>query len=73
MIHKKLMALLQEQFSIVPDTITEDSFLVEDLGLDLVELAMALEDCFSLEELDDLSNLATVEDLIDFLQRELDM
>lgn len=72
MIHKKLVALLVEQFSVPLPAILEDAFLVEDLGLDLVELAMALEDTFELEEIEDLSNLQTVEELIDFLQRELD-
>lgn len=72
MIHKKLVALLVEQFSVPRPALLEDAFLVEDLGLDLVELAMALEETFGLEEVDDLSNLQTVEELIDFLQRELD-
>lgn len=73
MIFKRLKALLEGQFSIPEGTITEDAFLQEDLGLDLVELSMALEETFALEELEDLSNLETLGDLIDFLQMELDM
>lgn len=73
MIYKKLVALLEEQFSVLPSAVLEDALLVEDLGLDLVELAMALEETFEVEEVEDLSNIETVEELIDFLQRELDM
>lgn len=73
MIFKRLKNLLATQFSVVPDNITEESLLIEDLGLDLVELAMALEDVFELDEVDDLSNLTTIEELVDFLQMELDM
>lgn len=73
MIFRKLRGLFAEQFSIPEENITEDAGLVDDLGLDLVELAMALEGVFDLDKIDDLSNIETVEDLIDFLQRELDM
>lgn len=73
MIFRKLRGLFTEQFSIPEENVTEDACLVDDLGLDLVELAMALEGIFDLDEIDDLSNIETVEDLIDFLQRELDM
>lgn len=73
MIYRKLCKLLESQFSIIEGNITEEAFLSEDLGLDLVELAMALEDVFEIEEVTDLSSMETVADLIDFLQRELDL
>lgn len=72
MIFKKLCALLESQFSVMSSNITEEALLMEDLGLDYVELTMALEEVFGLEDLEDLSNLETVGDLIDFLQMELD-
>lgn len=73
MIYRKLRSLLTTQFSIPAENLTEESYLLEDLGLDMIELAMALEEVFGLEEIDDLSNMETIEDLVDFLQRELDM
>lgn len=72
MIFKKLRNLLLVQFSVPERMLTEEALLVEDLGLDYTELAMALEEHFLLEDLDDLSNLETLGDLIDFLQMELE-
>lgn len=73
MIFKRLRELLEEQFSIPTEDLTEETLLVGDLALDFVELAMALEETFMLETLEDLSNLETIGDLLDFLQMELDM
>lgn len=72
MIFKNLKNLLEVQFSVAEHLLKEESLLVEDLGLDYVELAMALEEHFALDDLDDLSNLETLGDLIDFLQMELE-
>ena len=76
MIFEKVAALLAEQFSVDADSITmETSF--EDLGadsLDIVELSMALEEEFGVEEMeeDDLSGIATVADLVRYLKGKLD-
>ena len=76
MIFEKIAALLAEQFSVDADSITmETSF--EDLGadsLDIVELSMALEEEFGVEEMeeDDLSGIATVADLVRYLKGKLD-
>ncbi len=72
MIYRKLQKLLETEFHIAEEDFDTNS-LVEDLDLDLVDLALALEDLFGLEEQTDISNLETVEDLIDFLQAALDM
>lgn len=76
MIFEKLVELLSEQFSVEPDTITlETSF--EDLGadsLDIVELSMALEEEFDVEEMgeDDMTDLSTVGDLVNYLKTKVD-
>ena len=75
MIFKKAAALLAEQFGVEADTITMETTF-EDLGadsLDIVELSMALEEEFGLEEMeeDDLSKIATVADLVNYLKGKL--
>ena len=76
MIFEKLAALLAEQFSVDVDSITMDTSF-EDLGadsLDIVELTMAVEEEFGLENMDedDLSGVATVADLVRYLKSKLE-
>ena len=76
MIFEKLAALLAEQFSVDVDSITMDTTF-EDLNadsLDIVELTMALEEEFGLEEMEDedLSGISTVADLVRYLKSKLD-
>ena len=76
MIFEKLAALLAEQFSVDVDSITMDTTF-EDLNadsLDIVELTMALEEEFALDEMEyeDLSGIATVADLVRYLKSKLD-
>lgn len=76
MIFEKIAALLAEQFSVDADSITMDTSF-EDLGadsLDIVELSMALEEEFGVEEMqeDDLSGISTVADLVRYLKGKLD-
>ena len=76
MIFEKLAALLSEQFGVDVDSITmETSF--EDLGadsLDIVEMTMAVEEEFGLEDMDeeDLSGISTVADLVRYLKSKLE-
>ena len=75
MIFDKIASLLAEQFGVEQDTITMDTTF-EDLGadsLDIVELSMAVEEEFGVEEMeeDDLSGITTVGDLIDYLKNKL--
>ena len=75
MIFEKLAALLAEQFSVETDSITMETTF-EDLGadsLDIVELSMALEEEFGVEEMaeEDLSKIATVADLVHYLNGKL--
>ena len=76
MIFEKIAALLAEQFSVDADSITMETTF-EDLGadsLDIVELSMAVEEEFGLEDMDedDLSGIATVADLVRYLKGKLD-
>ena len=76
MIFEKIAGLLSEQFGVEADSITMDTSF-EDLGadsLDIVELTMAVEEEFGLENMDedDLSGVATVADLVRYLKYKLE-
>lgn len=76
MIFEKIAALLAEQFGVEADSITMDTSF-EDLGadsLDIVELTMAVEEEFGLENMDedDLSGIASVGDLVNYLKTKLE-
>jgi len=76
MIFEKLAALLSEQFGVDVDSITMDTSF-EDLGadsLDIVEMTMAVEEEFGLEDMDeeDLSGISTVADLLRYLKSKLE-
>ena len=77
MIFEKLCDLISEQFSVEADTITMETTFTEDLGadsLDIVELSMALEEEFGVSEMSegDIAGIATVGDLVNYLQSKLD-
>ena len=76
MIFEKIAALLAEQFSVDADTITMETTF-EELGadsLDIVELTMAVDEEFGLENMDedDLSGIAVVGDLVNYLKSKLE-
>ena len=75
---KKLCELIAEQFGVEPDSITTDTSFVDDLradSVDLVELSMALEAEFGVEEMEseDVESIKTVGDLYKYLQDHLDL
>ena len=76
MIFEKLAALLSEQFGVDVDSITMDTSFEElgDDSLDIVELTMAVEEEFGLEDMDeeDLSGISTVADLVRYLKSKLE-
>ncbi|MCI2105172.1 MAG: acyl carrier protein [Intestinimonas sp.] len=77
MIFEKLKQLISEQFGVEPNTITMDTTFEDDLGadsLDIVELSMALEEEFGVEELseEEIASITTIGDLVRFLQNKLD-
>ena len=78
MILDKLKGLIAEQLGVETSNISMDTNFEEDLGvdsLDLVELSMALEEAFDMEEMseEDMATIKTVGDLVNYLQGKLDM
>ncbi|MGN0985341.1 MAG: acyl carrier protein [Candidatus Enterenecus sp.] len=74
---EKLCNLIAEQFGIDAENITADTAFIDDLGadsVDLVDLAMALEDEFGIDEMDEesMTTIITVGDLYKYMQEHLD-
>ncbi len=77
MIFEKLAALIAEQFNVEADSITMDTSFTDDLNadsVDIVDLSMALEEEFGIDELgeEEASSISTVGDLVKFLQNKID-
>ena len=77
MIFEKLAALIAEQFNVDADSITMDTSFTDDLNadsVDIVDLSMALEEEFGIEELgeEDASSISTVGDRVRFLKNKID-
>lgn len=75
---EKLCKLIAEQFGVDPETVTADSAFVDDLGadsVDLVDLSMALEEEFGMEEMEaeEIEGIVTVGDLYKYMQDHLDL
>ena len=75
-IFKTMQDLIVEQFAIEPDDVTMNSSFEDDLGadsVDLVELVMAMEEAFEVDEIpeDDLAALKTVGDCVRYLTAKL--
>ena len=77
MIFEKLKALIAEQFNVDEDSITMETSFTDDLNadsVDIVDLSMALEEEFDIDELieEEASSISTVGDLVRFLQNKID-
>ena len=77
MIFEKLAALIAEQFNVDADTITMETSFTDDLNadsVDIVDLSMALEEEFGIEELgeEEAASISTVGDLVRFLKNKID-
>ena len=75
-IFKTMQELIAEQFALDPEEITMNSSFQDDLGadsVDLVELVMAMEEEFELDEIEEeeLKDLKTVGDCVRFLSGKL--
>ncbi len=72
MILEQVKDILSEQLEIDRDDITPESNLSDDLGadsLDLVDMAMTVEDMFSIEvPVEMLETIQTVGDVVNFLE-----
>ena len=75
---EKLCKLIADQFGVEPNSVKADTAFVDDLGadsVDLVDLSMALEEEFGMEEMDsdDIESIVTVGDLYKYMQEHLDI
>ena len=75
---EKLCKLIADQFGVEPDAVNADTAFVDDLGadsVDLMDLSMALEDEFGMEEMDgdSIESIVTVGDLYKYMQEHLDL
>jgi acyl carrier protein len=71
-----MQKLIAEQFGLKPEEITMGSSFTDDLGadsVDLVELEMAMEDEFGLDQIseEELAQLVTVGDCVKYLAGKL--
>ena len=77
MIFEKVCALIAEQFNVDADSITMDTSFEDDLNadsVDIVDLSMALEEEFDIDELteEEAASINSVGDLVRFLQNKID-
>ena len=75
---EKLRELIAEQFGVAPDSIDADTSFEDDLradSVDLVELSMALEAEFGMDEMegDEYKTIKTVGDLCKYMQEHLEL
>jgi len=75
---EKLCALIADQFGVEPASVTVDTAFEDDLGadsVDLVELSMALETEFGLDEMEEdaIAAIVTVGDLYQYMQDHLEL
>ena len=76
MVFERLRAILAEQLTVSEDLITMDTDILDDLGvdsLDLVEVMMALEEEYNLVIVDEaVHELRTVGDVVKFIEEMVD-
>ena len=77
MIFEKLKSLIVDQMGVPESSVTLDASFEEDLGadsLDTFELIMGLEEAFDIEiPEEDLVDMKTVGDVVNYVQRKLDL
>ena len=77
MIFEQLKTMLAEQFGVEVESITMETSFEDDLGadsLDLVDMSMAMEEIFGVEEMteEEIAGITTVGDLVRFLHSRVD-
>ena len=77
MIFDKIRDIISEQFDVDAETITEETDFLNDLdadSLDVVELAMSMEEAFGLPQIpeEDIRGIRTVGDLVAYVTKALD-
>ena len=72
MVFEKVRALICEQFGVDEDRVTMESNMISDFGadsLDVIDLAMSIEDEFDIEVPDDeIKKIVTVGDIVRFIE-----
>lgn len=76
MIFEKIREIVSAQFDVDEESITEDTNFLNDLdadSLDVVELAMSMEDEFDLPELgeEEIKQIQTVGDLVAYVSKAM--
>lgn len=74
-IFNKVRELIAEQFAVEEDNVTQETSLEDDLGadsVDLVDLAVTMEQEFSLRETDEavLGSIRTVGDIVRYISEQ---
>ena len=77
MTSEKIIGYVAEQFGVDEGTLSRETNFVDDLNadsVDIVDLSMALEEEFGIDELteEETSSISTVGDLVRFLQNKID-
>ena len=77
MVFERIRELIRNQFEVDEASITAETHFVNDLdadSLDVVELAMSIEDEFSIPEIteEDMREIQTVGDLVDYVVRAME-
>lgn len=73
MIYDKICKIICDQLKIEPSKVTMDSYFVDDLGadsLDIMEMIMAFEDEFGREVSEEsLENVRQVKDVVEYFEK----
>ena len=74
MVFEKVKEIICTQFEVSEDRINEETSFLDDLdadSLDVVELAMSIEEAFDLPEIseDDIKSIRTVGDLVNYIMK----
>ena len=72
---EKIISIIVDQLGCDPDSVSEDSAVIDDLGadsLDVVEILMAVEDSFGVVVPDDdIPSLKTVRDIATYVENNM--
>ena len=73
MTSEKIIGYVSEQFGVDKDSLSRDTSFVDDLNadsIDVVERSMTIEDEFGIGEIseEDLKNIKTIGDLVDYVE-----
>lgn len=72
MLFEKVREMICDQLDLEPETVTEDSLIIEDLGadsLDIVDLVMTIEEDLGVEVPDEaIEQIRTVGDVVKFIE-----